>query len=179
MSEYFAAADLSGLPPEGLAVVGLFRRGRTPPPWPIGCVKRSAPRRVVLAHVNHLLRGEEAERDQAAAEAFARQLGVRFALLRADVGALARQRGMGLEACGRQVRYQFFHSLAPGEADRILTAHNAQDNAETMLLHLCRGTGLAGLCGIPPRRGGRCCAPFWGWTAGRSSPTAPKKASPM
>ena len=68
---------------------------------------------------------------------------------------------MGLEACGRQVRYQFFHFLAPGEADRILTAHNAQDNAETMLLHLCRGTGLAGLCGIPPRRG-KVLRPFLG-----------------
>ena len=160
MSEYFAAADLSGLPPEGLAVVG-FSGGADSTALAHWLCEKIGPRRVVLAHVNHLLRGEEADRDQATAEAFARQLGVRFALLRADVGALARQRGMGLEACGRQVRYQFFHSLAPGEADRILTAHNAQDNAETMLLHLCRGTGLAGLCGIPPRRG-KVLRPFLG-----------------
>ena len=160
MSEYFAAADLSGLPPEGLAVVG-FSGGADSTALAHWLCEKIGPRRVVLAHVNHLLRGEEAERDQAAAEAFARQLGVRFALLRADVGALARQQGIGLEACGRQVRYQFFHSLAQGEADRILTAHNAQDNAETMLLHLCRGTGLAGLCGIPPRRG-KVLRPFLG-----------------
>ena len=160
MSEYFAAADLSGLPPEGLAVVG-FSGGADSTALAHWLCEKIGPRRVVLAHVNHLLRGEEAERDQAAAESFARQLGVRFALLRADVGALARQQGIGLEACGRQVRYQFFHSLAQGEADRILTAHNAQDNAETMLLHLCRGTGLAGLCGIPPRRG-KVLRPFLG-----------------
>ena len=61
--------------------------------------------------------------------------------------------GPGLEECGRQVRYGFFQSLAPGEADRILTAHNANDNAETVLMHLCRGTSLPGLLGIPARRG--------------------------
>ena len=152
MSEYFAAADLSGLPPEGLAVVG-FSGGADSMAlahWLSGKLPRE---RLVLAHVNHLLRGEEAERDQAAAQAFAQRLGVRFALLREDVGALAREKGLGLEECGRQVRYAFFHSLAKGEGDRVLTAHNAQDNAETVLLHLARGTGLSGLCGIPPRRG--------------------------
>ena len=152
MSEYFAAADLSGLPPEGLAVVG-FSGGADSMAlahWLLGKLPRE---RLVLAHVNHQLRGEEAERDQAAAQAFAQKLGVRFALLREDVGALAREKGLGLEECGRQVRYAFFHSLAKGENDRVLTAHNAQDNAETVLLHLARGTGLSGLCGIPPRRG--------------------------
>ena len=51
------------------------------------------------------------------------------------------------------MRYRFFQSLAPGEEDRILTAHNAGDNAETVLLHLCRGTSLPGLLGIPYARG--------------------------
>ena len=99
MSEYFAAADLSGLPPEGLAVVG-FSGGADSMAlahWLSGKLPRE---RLVLAHVNHLLRGEEAERDQAAAQAFAQKLGVRFALLREDVGALAREKGLGLEECG-------------------------------------------------------------------------------
>ena len=60
---------------------------------------------------------------------------------------------MGTEECGREIRYAFFHKLASSRNDRILTAHNADDNAETILLNLCRGTGLDGLCGIPPRRG--------------------------
>ena len=153
MSEYFAAADLSGLPPEGLAVVGFsggadsmalahWLSGKLPrerlgagpcePPAPGGGGGTGTRRRP---------------------QAFAQKLGVRFALLREDVGALAREKGLGLEECGRQVRYAFFHSLAKGENDRVLTAHNAQDNAETVLLHLARGTGLSGLCGIPPRRG--------------------------
>lgn len=160
MSEYFAAADLSGLPPEGLAVVG-FSGGADSTALAHWLCEKIGPQRVVLAHVNHLLRGEEAERDQAAAEAFANRLGARFALLRKDVAALSREKGLGLEECGRQVRYGFFHALAPGEGDRILTAHNAQDNAETILLHLCRGAGLSGLCGIPPRRG-KVLRPFLG-----------------
>lgn len=144
--------DLSGLPDHGLVVVG-FSGGADSTAlvhWLAGRVDRS---RLVLAHVNHLLRGGEAERDEAAAEAFAKSLGLCFKAFRADVGALARERGLGLEECGRTVRYEFFQSLAPGEHDRILTAHNLNDNAETMLWNLCRGTGLSGLCGIPYNRG--------------------------
>ena len=152
MNELLAAADLSGLPDQGRVVVG-FSGGADSTAlchWLLGQVD---PRRLVLAHVNHQLRGKESQRDEAAAQAFAESRGLRFALLREDVAALARREGLGLEECGRQVRYRFFHSLAPGEEDRILTAHHAGDNAETVLLHLCRGASLPGLLGIPPRRG--------------------------
>ena len=101
MSEYFAAADLSGLPPEGLAVVG-FSGGADSMAlahWLSGKLPRE---RLVLAHVNHLLRGEEAERDQAAAQAFSPKPRLRFALLREDVGALAREKGQGLEEGDRE-----------------------------------------------------------------------------
>lgn len=144
--------DLSGLPQDGLVVVG-FSGGADSTAlahWMMGQVD---PARLVLAHVNHQLRGEESERDEAAARQFAERFGLRFAVFREDVAALARQEGLGLEECGRKVRYGFFQSLTPGENDRILTAHNANDNAETVLLHLCRGTSLPGLLGIPYCRG--------------------------
>lgn len=150
--ELLVAADLSGLPGSGLVVVG-FSGGADSMAlahWLAGKVDSA---RIVLAHVNHMLRGEEAERDEAAAREFARRTGLRFIVSKTDVKALAKQKGMGLEECGRTVRYDFFESLAPGENDRILTAHNADDNAETVLLNLCRGAGLDGLCGIPHRRG--------------------------
>lgn len=109
--------------------------------------------RLVLCHVNHLLRGEESNRDEAAARDFARSRGLRFAVLRVDVAAKAAELGMGVEECGRWERYRFFESLAPNGDDRILTAHHKDDQAETVLLNLCRGAGLDGLCGITPTSG--------------------------
>lgn len=152
MSELLAAGDLSGLPQQGLIVVG-FSGGADSTAlchWLLGKVD---PQRLVLAHVNHQLRGEESQRDEEACRAFAQGHALRLEVLREDVAALARQEGLGLEECGRNVRYRFFESLTPGKEDRILTAHNANDNLETILLHLCRGTSLPGLLGIPYSRG--------------------------
>ena len=138
MSKPLAAADLSGLPPRGRVVVG-FSGGADSTALAHWLLGRVEPSRLVLAHVNHCLRGEASQRDEEAARQFARRFGLAFQVHREDVAALARERGQGVEECGRQVRYRFFQSLAPGEEDRILTAHNAGDNAETVLLHLCRG----------------------------------------
>lgn len=152
MSKRVFAGDLSGLPGCGLAIVG-FSGGADSTAlahWLAGQIDRE---RILLVHVNHMLRGEEAERDEAAAREFARRTGLRFVVSQVNVAALAKERGMGLEECGRAVRYELFASLAENENDRILTAHNANDNAETLLLNLCRGTGLDGLCGIPYQRG--------------------------
>lgn len=106
---------------------------------------------VSAAHVNHGLRGAEADRD----EAFVRQLcdkwQVPLFVHHADVGALAAERHRGIEETGREVRYAFFDRIP--DIDRIATAHTATDNAETVLLHLTRGSGLTGLCGIAPKRG--------------------------
>lgn len=146
------AAWLPELPGESLLIVG-FSGGADSMALAHWLMGRADKRRIILAHVNHLLRGDEAERDQRAAEDFAMEHGVEIRVLRADVRKLSEERGLGTEDCGRQVRYEFFHKLAPGEDDRILTAHNADDNAETIILNLCRGTGLDGLCGIPRERG--------------------------
>lgn len=150
--EGLPGADLSGLPERGLAVVG-FSGGADSTALAHWLLHTIGPDRIVLAHVNHMLRGREADRDEAFAREFAQRHGLRFAVFRADVRALAGERRMGLEECGRAVRYEYLLSLAPGDGDRVLTAHNADDNAETILLNLCRGAGLTGLCGIPAARG--------------------------
>lgn len=147
-----AGVDLSGLPESGRIIVGFS--GGADSTALAHFLSGQVPReRILLAHLNHLLRGEEAERDEAAVRGFARSRGLSLVVSRVDVAALARERGQGLEACGREARYEFFDSLAMGENDRILTAHHGGDLAETLLLNLCRGAGLEGLCGIPAKRG--------------------------
>lgn len=151
MSREFAA-DLSALPPEGLLIVG-FSGGADSTALAHYLSEHVAKERILLAHLNHMLRGAEAERDEASVREFAQSRGLRLSVSRVDVAALAKEQGIGVEACGRKARYAFFASLAPGENDRILTAHHADDLAETMLLNLSRGAGLEGLCGIPKERG--------------------------
>lgn len=145
-------ADKSLLPAAGRVVVG-FSGGADSTALAHWLLGLAGPGRVLLAHVNHGLRGAESDRDEAHARTFAQEMGVEIAVHRADVASLAKEQGLGLEECGRRVRYAFFDSLAPGETDCVCTAHTADDNAETLLLHLCRGAGLGGLCGIPPKRG--------------------------
>lgn len=107
--------------------------------------------KVSAAHVNHCLRGEEANRDEAHVRQYCQKEGIPLEVLRINVREEAEKRGMGLEACGRAVRYEFFRRLA-GESGVIATAHTLSDHVETVLLHMTRGTGLKGLCGIPPVR---------------------------
>lgn len=109
--------------------------------------------RLVCAHVNHGIRGEEADGDQAFVEEWCREQGIPCRVLQADVPGEAQKTGEGLEACGRRVRYAFFQSLAGGKNDRIATAHTRSDQAETVLLHLLQGAGAKGLSGIPAKRG--------------------------
>lgn len=103
------------------------------------------------AHINHGIRGEEADNDEAFAESLAKQRDIPFLCLKADVPAYAKEHRIGLEEAGRRIRYDYFESCAKG--GKIATAHTLSDNAETVLLHLSRGAGTKGLCGIPPVRG--------------------------
>ena len=97
------------------------------------------------AHFNHHLRAEESDRDEAFVRAFCDRYDIPL-----TVGAARVQPGKkGLEAAARDARYAFLNTL-PG---KIATAHTADDNAETVLMHLVRGTGLKGLGGITPVRG--------------------------
>ena len=109
---------------------------------------------VFAAHFEHGIRGEDSLRDAAFVEAFCRERGIPCTVEHGDVPAFARERGLGIEEAARDLRYAFLERTADAlGCDRIATAHNADDNAETMLLNLTRGSGLRGLCGIPPARG--------------------------
>lgn len=110
--------------------------------------------RVMAAHFNHGLRGPEADRDEAFVRDFCRERDIPFYAGRGDVEALAAREGLGTEETARRLRYEFLERTARDTgAASIATAHTADDNAETLLFHLARGTGLKGLGGIPPQRG--------------------------
>ena len=102
---------------------------------------------VSAAHFNHGLRGAESDRDEAFVRDFCQKHEIPCQVGRGAV----QSSGTGLEDAARQARYGYLLSLDPGA--KIATAHRAEDNAETLLLHLLRGTSLDGLCGIPPKRG--------------------------
>ena len=106
-----------------------------------------------LFHVHHGLRGRAADRDAAFVEKLGRALGVPSRVARAGVAALAKKRGLGLEEAGRKERYRLLAARARrGRFDAVATGHHLDDQAETVLLHLLRGTSLEGLGGIAPKR---------------------------
>lgn len=110
---------------------------------------------LAAAHFNHHLRGQESQRD----EMFVREFCEGFDIPLTVGGAAVKAGKKGLEAAAREARYAFFETL-PG---KIATAHTADDNAETVLMHLVRGTGLKGLGGIAPING-KCIRPMLGCT---------------
>lgn len=115
-----------------------------------------SPAHILVAHVQHGLRGEEGEADEAFVRDLCLSLGVECRIKTADVSALSSQWGVGIEEAGRHVRYAFFDELAQEFAPaKIATAHNRKDNAETVLLHLTRGCGMTGAAGISPVFGNR------------------------
>ena len=108
---------------------------------------------ITLAHVNHGIRGEEANRDERFCESVAKAYGLRIFTTVRDVPALAKEHRTTLEEEARRVRYEFFTEIMEREQIPLLvTAHQADDQLETMLFRLCRGTGIRGLGGIPAVR---------------------------
>ena len=109
---------------------------------------------LIAAHFDHQLRGEFSTGDRVFVENLCKMWTIPLYLGSGDVAGEAARRGKGIEETAREMRYAFLEKTAEEVgADVIATAHNAGDNAETLLLHLVRGTGLQGLTGIPPRRG--------------------------
>jgi tRNA(Ile)-lysidine synthase len=104
-----------------------------------------------VAHLDHALRPESAD-DAAFVTDAAAALALPTEARRTDVAALARAEGRSIEEAAREARYRFLDEVAPPGA-LIATAHTADDAAETVLINLLRGTGLAGVAGIPARRG--------------------------
>ncbi len=100
-------------------------------------------------HINHNIRGEEAVRDQEFVRNFCLENGIEFHLFDENIPEIAAKLGLGLEECGRQVRYRCFEALG---CDAVAVAHSMSDSVETMLFNLARGTSLKGLRGIPVKR---------------------------
>ena len=104
---------------------------------------------VFCAHVNHCLRGESADADESFVEKLCGEYDVPFFSKRVDVARLATDKKLTLEEAGRLARYEFFEEISRKEnISRIATAHNKNDNAETVLMRIIRGTDVDGLKGI-------------------------------
>lgn len=107
-----------------------------------------------VLHFNHQLRRPDSDADEAFVKSLAGARGVECFTETADVAAIAKQRSWNLEDAARRLRYEFFDRIiSQGVADRVATAHTADDQAETVLARMIRGTGLAGLSSIHPVRG--------------------------
>ncbi|MCL4523173.1 MAG: tRNA lysidine(34) synthetase TilS [Acidobacteria bacterium] len=106
---------------------------------------------LLVAHFNHQLRGAESDADEAFVKELAARHGLEFAAGREDVAARARENAWNLEDAARRLRYAFFEELVTaGRADCIAVGHTADDQAETVLARIARGTGPTGLAGIYP-----------------------------
>jgi len=101
-------------------------------------------------HVNHCLRGAESDRDEEFCRDLCNRYGIRFSSASCDVKSLAEEKGLSTEEAARSIRYSVFSDYSVGK--KVATAHNANDNLETVILNLTRGTGVKGLAGIPPVR---------------------------
>lgn len=115
----------------------------------LSCLKDKYGIILKVVHINHNLRGEEANSDERAVKDYCEKTGLSFKCFSVDVSSLAKKSGLSLEECGRDVRYSCFGQM---NCDAVAVAHTLSDSIETMLFNLARGTGTKGLCGIPPKR---------------------------
>jgi len=106
---------------------------------------------IEAAHINHCLRGDDADSDEEFVRRMCDKYGVKLHVLKADVSSVAEKYGMTVEEAGRKVRYEFFDKVC--QDGYIATAHNLNDRIETFLFNFSRGATLNGLCSIPPVRG--------------------------
>ena len=109
---------------------------------------------IYAVHVHHGIRGEEADGDMAFVQQLCKQMNVHCTVKHHDIKGMAKTKNLSEEEAGRMARYtDFEEELKKHKADLIAVAHNMNDQAETVIMRLCRGTGLTGLAGIRPVRG--------------------------
>lgn len=108
---------------------------------------------IYAAHLNHNLRGEEAERDENFCKILCKNYEVELFIKSIDIHTLANEQKISEELCGRNERYKFFDELSVRLNAKIATAHSASDNAETLIYNIARGSSVRGLSAIPPKRG--------------------------
>ncbi|MFA6917476.1 MAG: tRNA lysidine(34) synthetase TilS [Candidatus Gracilibacteria bacterium] len=110
---------------------------------------KTHPVKIIIAHVNHMLRGIESNLDEKFIKALAKEENHTVHILKKDIGKLSKTLGKGLEETGREIRYEFFKELArKNKANYIITAHQADDNLETVIMNLVRGASMKGLSGM-------------------------------
>ena len=113
------------------------------------------------AHVNHLLRGEDAFKDEEYVIKICDEIGIPCFVTRVDINNYSKEHKLSSELAGREVRYDFFEQIVKKEGfNKVATAHNANDQAETILFRLMRGTGLEGLGGIKASRDNKIIRPI-------------------
>lgn len=109
---------------------------------------------IAAMHMNHNIRGSEADSDAMAAQSLADSLNIRFFLVSKQVKEYAKENSLSEELAGRELRYQSFSNIMKNYGyTKTATAHNRNDSAETILMNFMRGSGISGLCGIPVSRG--------------------------
>jgi len=115
---------------------------------------------IYVAHVNHMIR-EVADSETEYVQGICRKLNIECFVKKVDILKLAREQKKGTEEVGRTVRYEFFDEvLAKTNSNKIATAHNSNDKAETVILNILRGSGLSGLKGIEVLRDGKYIRPI-------------------
>ena len=130
--------------PDSVALLSLiYNTSRTNPPYS----------EIFITHLNHLIRGRESDEDERFVTALAEKYDVSLITEKRNVIEIARERNISLEEAARDERYKFFASAAEKTgANVIAVGHNADDNAETILHRIIRGTGITGVSGIRPKR---------------------------
>lgn len=115
---------------------------------------------IVVAHLNHMIR-EEAKEETEYVKEFCNKNNIKCFVKYVDIIKEAQEKKVGTEEAGRIARYQFFEQVANQiDANKIAIAHNQNDNVETVLMHLIRGSGISGLTGIKPYREGKYIRPL-------------------
>ena len=106
-----------------------------------------------VAHVNHMLRGEESDKDEEYAKELCDKFNIEFYSRRIDIDKIANEKNISHEMAGRDERYKFFFELSKErDYNKIAIAHNLNDQAETIIMNIMRGSGIEGLCGIRSKR---------------------------
>ena len=108
---------------------------------------------IYASHINHGLRGEEADRDENFCKILCKKYNTELFVKKADIKILAKEQKISEELCGRNVRYSYFEELSQNLSAKIATAHTASDNIETLLFNITRGSSVTGAGAITPKRG--------------------------
>jgi tRNA(Ile)-lysidine synthase len=143
----------SGLVPEGARLIVAVSGGADSVALLVAlrALARARRWRLTVAHMDHGIRGASSRADAAYVAALARRWRIPARSARCNVPLRARRRGLSVEAAARDARYDFLARVVRETgADAVVTAHTADDQAETVLMNVCRGSGLTGLGGIPP-----------------------------